>query len=336
MKIKSVQEKRSISVYAAKTTDIDILMSSSSGGAFTELAKVALSHGGVVFGAGWDANFNVVHKCIENQAGLAELRGSKYVRSDMNGTSRRIKELLLGKREVLFTGTPCQCAAVRNVCGEDPNLLICGVMCHSTVNPEIWRKYLDEITRHNKDSIVAINFRDKSKGWKHSTFKVNFKKGSSIIEPLGDNIYAKIFFSGLAAQEACFRCRFRNGAHGADLLIGDFWGVEQTHPELFDRNGVSAVIAYTKRGKEAIEHTALSLTEVPYSDVLLYNPYLEKRIECDSDKRMRFEKVWRRISLRRAYAYACCGPWYCRMAVLSYRKARNIVGRLLRALGLRK
>ena len=336
MRKKALHVSKPVVTYAAVTQDHNVLISSSSGGVFTELAKVTLFRGGVVFGAGWDENFNVVHKCTENLMGLAELRGSKYVRSDMKDTIRRIKELLRCKREVLFTGTPCQCTAVRNVCGEDPNLLICGVMCHSTVKPEIWRKYLNEITRQKRDSIVAIHFRDKSKGWKHSTFKVDFENGNAIAEPLGDNIYARIFFAGLAAQEACFSCLFRSGAHGADLLIGDFLGVEKTHPELFDRNGVSAVIAYTKLGKEAVEHTSLTLTEVPYSDVLQHNPYLEKRIECDSNKRMRFEKVWRRISLRRAYAYACGGPWYYRLAAYSYSKARNVVGRLLRALGLRK
>lgn len=336
MKAVSLHETNSIAAYAAKTKAADVLMASSSGGVFTELAKVTLSHGGAVFGAGWDTDFNVIHKCVENQDDISELRGSKYVRSDMKGTIRRIKELLLEQKKVLFTGTPCQCAAVRKVCGEDANLLICGVMCHSTADPGVWRKYLDEIQRRENNSIVAINFRDKTLGWEHSTFKINFNNGSSIEEPLGDNIYAKIFFSGLAAQEACFNCQFRSGAHGADLLIGDFWGVEVTRPELFDRNGVSAVIAYTQHGKSAIEHTALSLTGVSYSDVLAHNPYLEKSIACELGKRKRFEKVWRRVSLRRAYAYACGGPWYCRMASLSYRKARTVASRILRAFGLRK
>lgn len=331
-----LQETKPIVAYAAKTRDDDVLMSSSSGGVFTELASVTLSRGGVVFGAGWDNEFNVVHKCVENQADLGELRGSKYVRSDMKDTVRRITELLSEQRDVLFTGTPCQCAAVRKVCEEDPNLLICGIMCHSTVNPKVWRKYLEEFQHGRNDSIVAINFRNKSLGWQHGAFKVDFKDGSSFVEPLVNNTYAKIFFSGVAAQKACLNCQFRRGAHGADVLIGDFWGVEKTHPDLFDRNGVSSVVAYTQRGKKAIEQTTLSLTEVPYSDILQYNPYLEKSIRCESVKRMRFEKVWRRVNLRRAYAYASGGPWCCRLRDFSYNKMCAVVSRVLKILGLRK
>ena len=71
--------RKPLSVFAAKTKNEQLLLDSTSGGAFTELARVILSNGGVVCGAGWDAEFNVVHKIVDSESELAELRGSKYV-----------------------------------------------------------------------------------------------------------------------------------------------------------------------------------------------------------------------------------------------------------------
>ena len=66
-----------IACFAAWTKDEELLMQSSSGGVFSELAKVVLAEGGVVFGAGWEpGSFRVVHRWVETEKELAELRGS--------------------------------------------------------------------------------------------------------------------------------------------------------------------------------------------------------------------------------------------------------------------
>lgn len=78
--------------YAVQNKDADILKESTSGGAFTAIASYVIKQGGVVFGAAFDDNFNVVHTYVENTEGLAKFRNSKYVQSDMGNSFRLAKD----------------------------------------------------------------------------------------------------------------------------------------------------------------------------------------------------------------------------------------------------
>ena len=190
---KILKARLPIESYAAKTKNARLLLASTSGGAFTELARVVLGQGGVVCGAGWDSDFNVVHKCVDSEEGLAELRGSKYAQSKLDGIYDQISEILSAGRQVLFTGMPCQCAAMRRRFGEDPNFFICGLMCYSNTPSSIWRRYLDEMELKMGSKAEKVEFRNKSNGWKGSRFRILFKNGTEISEPLYQNLYWKIF-----------------------------------------------------------------------------------------------------------------------------------------------
>ena len=45
-------------------------------------------------------------------------------------------------------------------------------------------------------------------------------------------------------------CRFRDFRSGADMTIGDFWGIERVIPEIDDNSGISAVIVNTEKGRD--------------------------------------------------------------------------------------
>lgn len=81
--------------YACYNNDETIRLQSSSGGIFTLLAEKTLSQGGVVFGASFDENFNVVHTKAETIAELSKFRGSKYVQSDINTTYKQAKNIII-------------------------------------------------------------------------------------------------------------------------------------------------------------------------------------------------------------------------------------------------
>ena len=62
--------------------DDEIRKQSTSGGAYTAIAKWVLNQGGVVFGAGYlEGTFTVVHQWIEKEEDLFIFRNSKYVQS---------------------------------------------------------------------------------------------------------------------------------------------------------------------------------------------------------------------------------------------------------------
>ena len=92
----------------------EILLKSSSGGVFTELAKNILEKKGCVFGAIFDENLKVIHKKIEKESDIKLLRGSKYVQSNTLNTFREVKDELKKNRYVLYSGTPCQIAGLLN------------------------------------------------------------------------------------------------------------------------------------------------------------------------------------------------------------------------------
>ncbi|MBP5787343.1 MAG: Coenzyme F420 hydrogenase/dehydrogenase, beta subunit C-terminal domain [Kiritimatiellae bacterium] len=301
--------------FAAKTKNRELLRASSSGGAFSELAQVVLAQGGAVFGAGWDEHFHVVHKCIETEMCLGELRGSKYVQSKLNDAPQKIKELLAQGRMILFSGTPCQVAAIRKQFGESPLLLLCSIMCHSNVPSGVWEKYLREVQDEEKDTITAISFRDKRISWRKYSLTIEFARAGHVVsQRFGATLYGKIFFSGFATLPACFHCPFRQGKHGADLMIGDYWGIEKSYPNLNDDDGVSAILVFTEQGRKFLQESALSLHEVAYSTIPPGNMALGKCISSDEVKRQRFQRAWQKTSLKRAYIYATEGPWYRRFA----------------------
>ena len=86
---------------------------SSSGGAFSILARAAIDEGGSVWGAAIDRECNVCHKEVADTDGLQALRGSKYVESYLGDSFRHIEERLKAGKRVVFSGTPCQVAGLR-------------------------------------------------------------------------------------------------------------------------------------------------------------------------------------------------------------------------------
>ena len=106
--------------YAALSFDKEIWYRSASGGAFSEICKVFENNDSntIFVGAKWNG-LKVEESCVEGSANILPLCKSKYIASDVNDTFRRIKMFLLKNQKVLFCGTPCQVAGLRNFLGRE-------------------------------------------------------------------------------------------------------------------------------------------------------------------------------------------------------------------------
>lgn len=167
--------------YAARHKNIDEVMRSRSGAVFAALSDYILENGGVVYGAGYKDHFKVCHKRVTNKSERDELRGSKYVQSDISGVFKMVKKDLQQGVMVLFSGTPCQLAGLKSYLGIKlrKNLYLVDIVCHGVPSPLIWKDYLSYLERKYGDTITRVDFRDKIKyGWAahHETFVFN-KKG---------------------------------------------------------------------------------------------------------------------------------------------------------------
>lgn len=103
--------------YGARHRNMREVETSRSGAAFIAISDVILKMGGVVYGAGYDEHFRVIHKRATTSIERDEFKGSKYVQSDLTGIFRQIKKDLESGFAVLFSGTPCQTAGLNSYIG---------------------------------------------------------------------------------------------------------------------------------------------------------------------------------------------------------------------------
>lgn len=109
--------------FAAKHSSEAIRKQSSSGGVFYALAQTIISQGGVVYGCAFDESHKAQHIRCETMDEVIRCMGSKYSQSDLGDSLEKAKEDINAGRNVLFTGTPCQVAAVRTVCEKQEKTL---------------------------------------------------------------------------------------------------------------------------------------------------------------------------------------------------------------------
>ncbi len=268
--------------FVATYQDDKVLRHSSSGGVFTALSEIILRDGGIVFGAGFDKNWHVVHTSAKNLDDLENLRGFKYVQSKIGDVYRQVKDALKDKK-VLFSGTPCQCAGLKHFLGSDnDNLLTVEIICHGTPSPAVWENYIGELGRRNE--IAHVNFRSKRKGW-GSDIEINyFDRGRYFIQN-SKNLYGKLFLSGLSERPSCQSCKFKIPNTQADLTIGDAWGIKDFAPEMFDNRGVSVVFIHTVKGKTFFEQTNLKTQQVKFVNTLKKNPHVISPTIADSRRK---------------------------------------------------
>ena len=133
-----------IAAFAAVSASRDDVASSSSGGAFSVLARYVISQGGIVYGAVWTDDYaGVYHKGVETIEQLKLLRGSKYMQSDTRDTYKKVLQTLKSGRLVLFSGTPCQIKALLLYVGKKlrKNLITVDVACYGAPSGKIWQAY---------------------------------------------------------------------------------------------------------------------------------------------------------------------------------------------------
>lgn len=281
-------------VYGAVNKAPGIVATSSSGGIFFALAEMTIKKGGVVFGARFDRDFNVIHSFAETLDGLSPFQGSKYVQSDMRDSFRRAEEFLKQGRRVLFSGTPCQIAALGLFLRKDygEQLLKVDVICHGVPSPLVWRNYLREDIG-TPEEISHISFRDKRDGWNSFGFSFLRRNHSGetstyVYEPMRTNAYMQAFLRDLTLRPSCFACPAKGGRSHSDITLGDFWRVEHLEPAIASASGTSLVLLHSEKALNAIQGLDLFRLCSTYDKACLSNP----SIVCSVQKPKLYNVFW--------------------------------------------
>lgn len=242
-----------LKAYALRANDSNITMASSSGGVFTLLSDYVLEQGGVVYGAAYDGAMRVCHQRAETAEQRNAMRGSKYVQSDATGIYRRVRDDLKDGRKVLFTGAPCQVAALRAFLGREFDNLICvDIICHGVPNPKVWEQYVSYMEKKYGKKLKDYSFRNKNISWKKYSAKLTFDDGSQIAHNDFTGSYIELFRYDVCMRPSCTRCRYASTNREGDITIGDFWGIEKVLPEVDTAQGVSAVMVRSEKGAEIL------------------------------------------------------------------------------------
>lgn len=318
-------EQEPLEVFAALNPNEDIRVKSSSGGIFTQLAEKIIEKGGVVFGARFDEQWEVVHDYVETKEAIGIFRGSKYVQSRIGDNYKIAEAFLKEGRGVLFSGTPCQISGLRKYLRKDyDNLLLVDFICHGVPSPGVFRTFLrDEIDKNalmgvGKNSVLlpciplvsegdgldckgwgikSISFRDKRNGWKKFGFALVLSKATAAGEensvllsytPLHENLYLRGFSKDLYLRPICHTCPVKHLSSGSDITLGDYWGIAFTMPELDDDKGVSAITVNTEKGRVALHSTDVQLRPASLTDLLVHNSALQNSVPIPPQRELFF------------------------------------------------
>ena len=132
--------------FAAWSLNDETRLRSASGGGFAELAHQILREGGVVTGA-MIKGTDVFHTIIELPEELQHLQGSKYLQSNTVEIYRKTLEYLQNDRTVLFSGTPCQVAALLRFVSNtrySGMLYTCDLVCHGVPSRTFFKVYIQK------------------------------------------------------------------------------------------------------------------------------------------------------------------------------------------------
>ena len=295
---KIVNLKIPVTAYAGWHEDRKEYLSSTSGGAAAAFTQVILGRGGVVYGCVSRTGLVIEHIRIDTLEGAKELKGSKYVQSNIGLIYRDVRKDLKEGREVLFVGTPCQVAGLKGFLGKEYDSLYCtALICHGVPSQQNLRKHVLKVT-HGRGT------------------RVQFRKGNDmglrIYDSEGEQIYYSnvwyerhkdtyysTFIDGYSYRDSCYTCKYACPKRVSDVTIGDFWGLGKD-VEHDGVNGCSVILPVTPKGMTLVKDADLHLIERTVEEAVNGNSQL--RHPSRLTKRVRiFRQLWPVIGRKAAY-----------------------------------
>ena len=257
-------------IIAAWSNNEEIIMHSSSGGAFSSLANIVFRMNGVVAGVYYDKLTNTLkHGVAMSVEEIDAMRLSKYYQSNTGNIYQRVKKYLSERTIVLFTGTACQVAAMQSCVTEEERkfLITADILCHGVTNDKVVKAYLKSKERIHKAKIKDFVFRVKSgsKGWwggGGAKMRLIFENGDIIDTDNQLDTYFVGFNNSLFLRECCYNCHYAGINRISDFTLADYWGAE--YDDRFDGkrlySGISLILVNSQKGEDLLEGLSHEMT----------------------------------------------------------------------------
>ena len=223
-------------------------LKSASGGAYTLLVNEVFKRGGYVAGHVWNDKASVKGFISCKPEDLDLLRGTKYLQSDVEGIYKAVKQLLNEGKFVLFSGCPCQTAAMRSYLKKDyDNLIMTDFVCMGIDSPLAFRKYIESLERCYNAKMVFFKAKSKEVGWRYLTNKAQFENGKSYFGINNVDANLKATFLNVLVRPSCYECKYKGFPRISDMTIGDYWRKNKTDDSLDDNTGTSYIMLHNNK-----------------------------------------------------------------------------------------
>lgn len=278
--------ERKIKSWAAWSNDERVRRKCSSGGIGFELGKQLIERGYHAVGCRYDIKEQrAEHYIATTVEDFVQSMGSKYIQSYTADAFRQIQRK---GQKYLVTGTPCQIDSFRRMIRKfrcEDNFVLMDFFCHCVPSMWAWKAYI-KMLEPKIGKVTYASWRNKyGHGWHdswlmgvdgektsepvdwHDKYNQIIKEKECFIQSRksqGDLFY-KLFLGDLCLGPQCEKdCKYKYDQSSADIRIGDLWG--ETYRE--DQKGVSALVAFTEKGRKIIEGLQdVTLIEHPFDVV---------------------------------------------------------------------
>ncbi len=289
--------------YYGWANDDVLRRNSSSGGMFGLLAKHVQDLGGVAFGAAFNYDDLRLECKSTDSVPLLELQKSKYVQCHVGDGFRNIKETLKSGKQVLYCGTPCEVSGLRCYLREDdPNLLCVDFVCHGVPPVSLLREHL---TYKGIKNVKRVDFRPKNRAWVDDIV-VDYKNNKQYQNSWSNDEFYKLFENYGSIRRSCYSCQYCNGNKMSDISLADFWGYRDFDKSIFDKRGISLVLANTEKGVKwmdmLIENEDCFIKEIgmEYAEYV----YARDRKAPQSNYNISFRNKFFQLKREKGYKYA--------------------------------
>ena len=273
--------------YASWITDSKKRRICASGGIGTIMSEYTIYHKhGMVYGTQYDKDMEPHTVGGNTVVDIEKFKGSKYVQSIVGDAYIKIWKNLQSGVFVLYIGTPCQIAGLKNFLKRDyENLVTVDLICHGVCPTTYFNQEIAYLKQKNGiKSLTDIRFRGNDKSnfclslWDKQ--KLLFEKNSYC------DFYLGAFLWGVSLRENCYSCNYARPERISDITIGDFIGLGQKIPFSYSVKNVSSVFINTKRGEtfyKEVSDTMPDLVNVErdFRERLEYAPSLKEPFKRD-------------------------------------------------------
>lgn len=274
-----------VECYAVKHENTEVIKQSRSAGAFTLFTDYILQNDGVIYGCVLDEELKIHHIRATTELERNKCRESKYVQSEITGVYDLICKDLKNGKLVVFSGTGCQCDALRSFLNlkkiNIANLYLIDIVCHGVPSPKMYREYIEWIEQKYHSSVVDFKFRDKEKfNWAQGVEKICLKNGKKRYQ----DYFTHYIFSHYV-RSSCYKCKYTTPYRNSDITLADFWGVEKVLLDMYDsKNGCSLVLLHSDKAKILFEKVKSNSVNSEVSLDMCMQPRLLKPIDHERNE----------------------------------------------------